>query len=222
MPVKLCVIDGKYPKKAGHPLWCKWHWLLKQPAEEQVRWADHRASRYDAGGVDRMPRVPAAQWPEGERWCAGCQSFVPLFYVRGPRCVACTSRDSHRGHVERTYDITGEEWQRLFEWQGGRCYICGQRPISRRLATDHDHRTNEVRGLLCADNERGCNHVLLGLLERSGVDPLAAARRLVSYLERPPLARLRAGEASDVPGGPTRAERLACSVLGTPLPGNDF
>lgn len=37
----------------------------------------------------------------------------------------------------------------LLELQGGGCAICGRPPTTRRLALDHDHRTMQVRGLLC-------------------------------------------------------------------------
>lgn len=209
-----CITCQQRPKQFGKNR-CTWCWLKKQPAEVQVREA--RLRRKDAERrleyVERQ-RVPAAQWPEGTRWCSGCQSFIPFDYIRGSQCMGHASESAHRSHVERTYRISSEEWEALLRWQGGRCAICGRRAISRRLATDHDHRTGEVRGLLCADDERGCNHALLGLLESSGVDPLASARRLVAYLEMSPLERMRAGQ----PGVPreTRQDQLRRAVLGAP------
>lgn len=42
--------------------------------------------------------------------------------------------------------------------QMGRCAICGIDAISytKRFSVDHDHETNEIRGLLC----QGCNTIL--------------------------------------------------------------
>lgn len=37
----------------------------------------------------------------------------------------------------------------MLERQGGHCAICPNEPKTRRLHVDHDHRTGEVRGLLC-------------------------------------------------------------------------
>lgn len=142
-------------------------------------------------------RVPASEWPAGTRWCSGCQCFVPLFYTSGSRCKACASRARYAAHVESTYEITEGERQRLYAWQGGRCYICGQQSHGRRLAVDHDHRTGVVRGLLCANDEWGCNVSLRRLLD----SPEMAARAL-SYVQKSPLARMRAGEPSEASPAP--------------------
>lgn len=164
---------------------CQWHWLMRQPKHVQVASAKERRKRWD------MPvrmRVPQEEWPAGERWCSGCQSFVPLFYVQGSRCMACNSAAAHAQHVERTYGITGEDYERLLDWQGGRCYICRQVPRGRRLAVDHDHRTGQVRGLLCSNDEHGCNMQLRRLL--NDVD---MARRALEYVELGSLDRMRQG-----------------------------
>jgi hypothetical protein len=170
---------------------CTWHWLEHQPIERQVRAAKWRLERAQATeGFQHRARVPKAEWPSGGRWCAGCQSFVPLHYARGSRCRACASQAAHASHIERTYELSREEYDQLLEWQGGRCYVCGQLPRVRRLAVDHDHNTGEVRGLLCANDDWGCNVNLARLLY-----DLEAARRLVDYVEMPPLERMRRGEA---------------------------
>lgn len=62
----------------------------------------------------------------------------------------------------RKYGITEDEYQSLFNKQGGVCAICGGVPDTRwkMLAVDHDHQTGKVRGLLCMV----CN-TMLGRLE---------------------------------------------------------
>ena len=48
------------------------------------------------------------------------------------------------------------EYETLLEGQGGGCAICGATPKTRRLHVDHDHKTGQVRGLLCFR----CNNAL--------------------------------------------------------------
>jgi hypothetical protein len=56
------------------------------------------------------------------------------------------------------FNITLEEYQVLFESQGGVCKICSNPETAKKnkseelrmLAVDHDHDTGKVRGLLCS------------------------------------------------------------------------
>ena len=44
----------------------------------------------------------------------------------------------------------------MFDKQGGVCEICKQMcPTGKRLAVDHCHKTNNVRGLLCSECNTG-------------------------------------------------------------------
>lgn len=47
-------------------------------------------------------------------------------------------------------------YERLVAEHGEFCAICGRPPKTRRLHIDHDHRTEEIRGLLC----HACNRRL--------------------------------------------------------------
>lgn len=61
--------------------------------------------------------------------------------------------------LRREYGLTIEEWDTMFEAQGGLCAACGtDRPGGKAgvLQVDHNHRTGAVRGLLC----NGCNAAL--------------------------------------------------------------
>ena len=52
--------------------------------------------------------------------------------------------------------MTLEQYDQLFESQGGVCAICGRIDSDgRRLSVDHDHRAGKVRGLLCGKCNRG-------------------------------------------------------------------
>lgn len=68
-----------------------------------------------------------------------------------------TASRGHRKYWLKMYGLTPETYDALLEQQGGVCAICQmpERYIDartgnpRRLAVDHDHQTNKVRGLLC-------------------------------------------------------------------------
>lgn len=165
-------------KGCGHPAikgrqFCQWHNLMRQSSDVQAAAA---ADRLKLRTIDAayQPRVPKDSWPDGHRWCAGCQSFVPLFYCSGSQCRACKSASAHAARVEKTYGISAQEYDRILKNQGGRCAICLNLTRTIRLAVDHDHKTGRVRGLLC----KRCNHDLLG----AGHDDVEMLLRAIGYL----------------------------------------
>lgn len=200
-----------YQKAHGKRV-CIWHWLQRQPISEQIDAADQRRSANVAmpGWVERS-RVSPSEWPQGERWCSECQGFVPTFYTSGSKCYAHGNRAAHASMVARVYDLSPEEYERLLEWQGGRCYICGQYPRVRRLAVDHDHITDEVRGLLCANDEWGCNMLLRRLLGN-----LPMAERALLYVQKTPIDRMRAGEPPVVYKSAPKPAKPAAADPGPP------
>src|SRR4051794_16889408 len=61
-----------------------------------------------------------------------------------------TARVKQNSNLRLLYGITVEQYDELFEAQGGCCAICGGECKTRRkLAVDHNHNTGDVRGLLC-------------------------------------------------------------------------
>lgn len=65
--------------------------------------------------------------------------------------------------LRTTYGITVQEYNRLFQIQGGMCAICKkhQSELKQSFHVDHDHTTMKVRGLLCFN----CNSRLLPVIE---------------------------------------------------------
>lgn len=81
----------------------------------------------------------------------------------------------------RRYGLTEDEFNRRIRSQNGLCACCGKPPKPHRRATfvvDHDHKTNQVRGLIC----QKCN-VGLGYLGDT-VESLRAALRYLEAAER--------------------------------------
>lgn len=84
---------------------------------------------------------------------------------------------AREGHLRRTYGITSEQYQQLFDKQEGRCAVCTkhQDELTVKLAVDHNHKTLEIRGLLCST----CNHRVVGRHTDA-----ALVRRMADYLEQ--------------------------------------
>ena len=61
-------------------------------------------------------------------------------------------------HLKRWFGITEAQYSKLLKEQNGVCFVCQTLPRGRRLAVDHDHKTGEIRGLLCYY----CNKYIVG------------------------------------------------------------
>lgn len=64
-----------------------------------------------------------------------------------------TRLEKNRKHkLKRSYGLTIEEWNAMFEKQGKACAICGSTDpgaTNHKFHTDHCHKTKAVRGILC-------------------------------------------------------------------------
>lgn len=118
------------------------------------------------------------------RICKDCGSSTRKLVQQGPRTVRCVtciregkkirSEVTHELRMQDVYGLNHGDYDRLYQHQGGKCFICQRATgASRRLSVDHDHKTGEVRGLLC----RPCN-VVVGHLR----DNPEAFERGMNYL----------------------------------------
>ncbi|OFV83246.1 MAG: hypothetical protein A2W26_13245 [Acidobacteria bacterium RBG_16_64_8] len=78
-------------------------------------------------------------------------------------------------NLRKKFGLTPDQYETMLQEQGGGCWICGKEPGPRRLAVDHDHKTRQVRGLLCGNCNQG-----IGRLQ----DSPALLRRAAEYIER--------------------------------------
>lgn len=88
--------------------------------------------------------------------CKKCCKDFQESYRNDPSTRASRLATARKHHLKASYGITEAEYDRLFKLQNGRCAICMKLPGKVRLAVDHDHTTDEVRGLLCGT----CNRML--------------------------------------------------------------
>jgi hypothetical protein len=101
-----------------------------------------------------------------ERVCALCkeQKNLSEFYPRksskgkySSRCKICVRLEVRNNSRVHKYNLNLENWNKLFKSQDNKCAICGSVEHKRNhWSTDHDHKTNKVRGILCGN----CNSVL--------------------------------------------------------------
>jgi len=90
---------------------------------------------------------------------------------------ANNNAESIRGYaLKRKYNISIEEYNKMFEEQKGCCAICGihQSNFKKALHVDHCHATGKIRKLLCIR----CNNAL-GFLD----DNIDKLKRCIEYLE---------------------------------------
>lgn len=105
---------------------------------------------------------------------------VKKWAINNPEAYAERQR---RGHLRRFWNMTLEQYNEIFEKQGGVCAICKKPELSTRgrannqsLAVDHDHETGKIRELLCMD----CNQTI----GRFNDDPswfIAASEYLIKH-----------------------------------------
>ena len=61
---------------------------------------------------------------------------------------------SRKYQIEHLYGLSHKDWLEIWDSQGGKCAICNT-PFDKPTdaCVDHNHRTGEIRGLLC----KNCN-----------------------------------------------------------------
>ncbi len=80
-------------------------------------------------------------------WCLACKRSYQLAKIaENPERYKRAKRERE---LKQQYGITIEQYNELLAEQGGVCAVCRGTNSDRRLAVDHDHRTGQIRGLLC-------------------------------------------------------------------------
>lgn len=91
-------------------------------------------------------------------------------------CRICSRLRTKANHQKAYYGITNEQRDAKFVAQGSCCEVCGSpEHHGRNWNTDHNHRTDKVRGILCAP----CN-LTLGMVD----DSIKRLYLLIKYLEK--------------------------------------
>ena len=131
-------------------------------------------------------------------WCKSCHAEAQKRYARvrvpagdGKTCptclrpmdkphanrIFCSLRCKERAKRWKVFGLTPQEFQSLTA--SGTCPLCGDRV--KRWVIDHNHATGETLGPVC----QKCNQYLLVGVRHNP----AIARRLIEFLEHPPVER---------------------------------
>jgi hypothetical protein len=131
------------------------------------------------GATSRYRAKPAAKKLRRKRDAAARRRDPERFRAKDRAFAAKRPEWIRNKNYRALYGITLKQWEALFKRQRRRCAICRTaKPDARRWATDHDHRTGKVRGILC----HRCN-LALGWLGDSLAPVRRSTARILSYLE---------------------------------------
>jgi hypothetical protein len=81
------------------------------------------------------------------------------YYQKNKEKILKRQKENHKKYPHKRknyslkygYGITLDDYNKMFEQQKGKCAICKrhQNDLTRTLCVDHNHKTNQVRALLC-------------------------------------------------------------------------
>ncbi len=103
--------------------------------------------------------------------CRGCANEASKDWYRKSPEYRQIIRNSG---LKTRFGIDQDDYFQMLEDQGGVCYICEEKPEG-YLHVDHNHKTGEVRGLLC----KSCNHGLGNFR-----DNIAFLKNAIKYLDK--------------------------------------
>lgn len=106
----------------------------------------------DKPEMDFSPSIVAY----GLGYCKECkQEYYKIWRQSNKeKCVTMNGKNNLKATLKR-YNIPFEEYEIMLKKQKGNCAICEKIDENKRLAIDHDHKTNIFRGLLCESCNRG-------------------------------------------------------------------
>jgi len=81
------------------------------------------------------------------------------YYEKNKEKILKKQKENHKKNPHKRknsvlkyeYGITLNDYNKMFKQQNGKCAICErhQNDLTRTLCVDHDHKTNQIRALLC-------------------------------------------------------------------------
>ncbi len=116
----------------------------------------------------------------GWRLCKKCVNIRQRKHYQKPDRKKIHKKQQRIQCLRKRYGLTLEQYDLMFAEQSGKCFICDEIEtqqlygVVRRLAVDHNHKTNKVRKLLC----HRCNRTL-----GSADDNINLLSEMIKYLK---------------------------------------
>ncbi len=174
-----------------HPLYGTWSWFKRSyKTGLSEEWLDFWKFLFDIGDrpensvlkpVDKNKPLSKTNFMWVKKVLTTKSDGGKNAYHRAHRIM---NPDSYRNSdLKKSFGITLNEYNQKLKEQYGHCAICGKEEtkvdnrtkLVRNLAVDHNHSTNEVRGLLCM----GCNQGIGNFKEDT-----QRLKNAVQYLEK--------------------------------------
>lgn len=173
----------KHYQKAQHPMRSAWRLLRsrnkKQYPKTWDRFEDFLADVGERPSDRHQLRRPDLEKPWSKENAQWREPIKVSGAVRDKEWLARYGRAWSR---RKKYGISDADYDKMLSEQGGVCAICRNPETSRtqsgaikEFAIDHDHKTLKVRGLLCAQCNKGLGHM---------DDSVETIRAAIAYLER--------------------------------------
>ena len=108
-----------------------------------------------------------------DSWCRACHCKAQKAYV-ATKDPEKHKQDRRASHYRNYHGISLGEYDKLNAFRDKGCWICGRPGKLRGLSVDHNHKTGQIRGVLCNQCNRG--------LRWFSDDP-ARLREAATYLE---------------------------------------
>jgi hypothetical protein len=144
--------------KSQHPLYDTWRWFKSRTKIGLVNeWKDFWtfASAIGDRPLNHTLRKINPEKPLGPgnwQWKLSVQSKHKAEYAKKWRKL--NPRKNKSNHLKTRYNITLNDYERLYKSQNGKCAICKCPETNmQKLSIDHCHTSTNIRALLC----RKCN-----------------------------------------------------------------
>lgn len=174
MPANIHTKEAKYKIKKEKDKLRLREWRKANPEENKARAKKLRDNETDEQRTRRLARLK--EWKEGNK--DHIINYQKEWRNKNKKAVAEYQKEYSKKYrkdnkfrlwkknLYKNYNLTIDEFNELWQLQEGKCAICGllMNPKGRKknsLCVDHNHKTGEVRGLLC----RGCNHAIGNLYD---------------------------------------------------------